>query len=161
MSQEKEQSNLIEEIGIGIEESLHLSPLASRIYALLILSSLEGLTFDAVKEIVKASKSSVSVNIKVLTQLGHVFYTTKTGDRKRYFKIAKYSSIISLDLYLNEIDKERLMLQKINAFNKKYHPEKFVNEKSLGEIFEEYLQKKEKLVKETIQKMENFKNADK
>jgi hypothetical protein len=95
----------------------------------------------------------------VLIQLGYISFLTKSGDRKRYFKIAKYSTIISLEIYLHEIDSERLMLEKINTFNKKHHPEKFINEKYLGVIFEEYLLKKEILVAETIQKMTNFQDT--
>lgn len=160
MSTYKQQSELIEDIGLGIEERLHLSPLASRIYALLILSSYNGLTFDEIKETIKASKSSISVNINVLTQLGYIIFTTKPGDRKRYFKIAKYVSQISLELSLNEIEKEKIILKKINSYNKKHHPEKFINENSLGEIFKEHLLKKEKLVKETIKKMSDFRNSE-
>lgn len=157
---DQEQKILIENIGVSIEDRLRLSPLASRIYALLILSSYEGITFDEIRECIKASKSSISVNINVLIQLGYISFLTKSGDRKRYFKIAKYSTIISLEIYLHEIDSERLMLEKINTFNKKYHPEKFINEKSLGVIFEEYLLQKEKLVAETIQKMTNFQDTE-
>jgi DNA-binding transcriptional regulator GbsR (MarR family) len=156
---DEEQKILIENIGVSIENRLRLSPLASRIYALLILSSYEGITFDEIREGIKASKSSISVNINVLIQLGYISFLTKSGDRKRYFKIAKYSTIISLEIYLHEIDSERLMLEKINTFNKKHHPEKFINEKSLGVIFEEYLLKKEILVAETIQKMTNFQDT--
>lgn len=157
---DEEQKILIENIGVSIENRLRLSPLASRIYALLILSSYEGITFDEIREGIKASKSSISVNINVLIQLGYISFLTKSGDRKRYFKIAKYSTIISLEIYLHEIDSERLMLEKINTFNKKHHPKKFINEKSLGVIFEEYLLKKEILVAETIQKMTNFQDTE-
>ena len=160
MLKNKEQKIVIEEIGLGIEEQLRLSPLASRIYALLILSSYEGITFDEIKETIKASKSSISVNINVLIQLGYITYLTKSGDRKRYFKIAKYSSLVSLQSYLYEIEKEKSMLEKINLFNRKYHSEKFIDEDSLGEIFQDYLLKKETLVADTIKKMSAFKNKE-
>ena len=161
MSQNKEQLQLIEEIGFGIEDRLRLSPLASRIYALLILSSYKGVTFDEIRETIKASKSSISVNINVLSHLGYITFITKSGDRKRYFKVAKYSSLLSLEIYLQTIDNEMKMLNKINKFNQKYHPEKYTNEESLGIIFQEYLQKKEKLVKKTISKMINFRKSEK
>jgi DNA-binding transcriptional regulator GbsR (MarR family) len=70
MDKQKEQLFLVENIGKSIEERLRLSPLASRIYTLLILSSYDGLPFEAIKETIKASKSSISVNINVLMQLG-------------------------------------------------------------------------------------------
>lgn len=160
MKVQKEQLQLIEDIGVGIEESLRLSPLASRIYALLILSSYNGVTFDEIKEIIKASKSSISVNINLLIQLGYIKFNTKSGDRKRYFKIAKYSSLHSLEIYLDDIENEKLMLKRINNFNKKHHQEKYIKEESLGEVFQEYLIKKENLVKQTIKKMQQFRSKE-
>ncbi|MEO9954796.1 MULTISPECIES: transcriptional regulator [Nonlabens] len=156
MSEQTEQELLIEELGIGIQDLLSLSPLASRIYALLILCSYEGLTFEEIRTIIKASKSSISVNINVLTQLNYISYQTKPGDRKRYFKLARYSSIISLNAYHTAIEKEIKILGEVNAFNKRYHPEKFNNEESLGIIYQDYLKEKLQLVKKTADKMTRF-----
>lgn len=161
MSQKEEQEQLIEKIGLGIEERLNLSPLASRIYALLVLSSYDGLTFEEIREVIQASKSSTSVNINVLTQLDYVTFYTKPGDRKRYFKLAKYSSLISLEAYLQAIDNEMEILGNINAYNKKYFPEKFTNEQSLGDIFQNYLEEKQHLVVRTIEKMKSFRKSEK
>lgn len=160
MSQQKEQAQLIEKIGIGLEERLKLSPLASRIYSLLILSSYDGLTFEEVREVIQASKSSTSVNINVLIQLGYITYYTKPGNRKRYFKLAKYSSLVSLESYCDIIDKEMDMVNRINAYNKKYYPQKFNNEESLGQIFQDYLVEKQELVARTIAKMKSFQITD-
>lgn len=161
MSQKKEQEALVEQIGLGIEERLKLSPLASRIYALLILSSYDGLTFEEIRATIQASKSSISVNINVLVQLDYINFHTKTGDRKRYFKLAKYSSLISLENYCDSIDKELVMLDRVNSYNKDYHPEKFLNEASLGIIFQEYLIKKKELVEQTIDLMRRFRKSEK
>lgn len=160
MTKNSEQIKLVEKIGSSIEERLRLSPLASRIYALLILSSFNGLSFDDIRETIKASKSSTSVNIKVLIQLGYIKSITRSGDRKRYFKIAKYSSLHSLELYNQVIDEEMRMVKKINAYNKEYHPEKYIEEESLGDIFQDYLLKKKALVEETISKMASFRKND-
>jgi hypothetical protein len=67
---------------------------------------------------------------------------------------------LSLELYLQTIDNEKDIIEQINNFNKKYHPEKYKNEKSLGDIFEKYLIKKEKLVDETIVKIKSFSNSE-
>ena len=151
-----EQELLIEKIGVGIQDVLNLSPLASRIYALLILSPYEGLSFEEIRTIIKASKSSTSVNINVLTQLEYISYHTRPGDRKRYFKLARYSAIISLNAYHNSIEKEIKIMSKVNDFNERYHPEKFQNEESLGVIYKEYLKEKQELVKRTAEKMTHF-----
>lgn len=160
MSQQQEQIKLIEKIGLGVEEHLKLSPLASRIYALLMLTSYKGLTFEEIRELIKASKSSTSVNINLLTQLDYITFYTKPGDRKRYFKLAKYSSLLSLEVYHQTIFKEIEIIEEINNYNKKFHPEKFINEQSLGHIFKDYLLEKQQLVNRTIEKMRNFRENE-
>ncbi|CAM4058777.1 GbsR/MarR family transcriptional regulator [Flavobacterium antarcticum] len=161
MSQKKKQEQLIEQIGLGIEGNLHLSPLAARIYALIILSSEEGLTFEEIRAIILSSKSSTSVNINVLLQLDYILFYTKPGDRKRYFKLAKYSSLVLLEAYLDGTDMEMEMVEKINDYNRNYFPEKFTNEESVGQIFESYLEEKKQLVERTISKMKEFRESEK
>lgn len=161
MEQRKEQEKLIEKIGLGIEEQLNLSPIASRIYALLILSSDGGLTFEGIRNVIQASKSSTSININVLTQLGYVRFYTKPGDRKRYFKLAKYASLMSLEGYIQTVVKEMEMVEIINSFNKMYFPEKFTNEESLGNIYQDYLIEKQRLVERTINRMQEFQSVEK
>ena len=56
VSEEKKQ--LIEDLGLNMEEQLRISPLAARIYALLVLSPEDGLMFDQIQDIIHASKSS-------------------------------------------------------------------------------------------------------
>ena len=72
MALSKEKLKLIEEIGLRLETRLQIAPLAARIYALLTLSSYDGLTFEEIREIIGSSKSSTSVNLNVLTQLKHI-----------------------------------------------------------------------------------------
>lgn len=160
MSNPKERNRLLEEVGLLIEERLGISPLAARIYALLTISSYEGLHFEEIREIIKASKSSTSVNINVLLQLEYISYHTKPGDRKRYFKVAKYYQLESLAKYHQSLTKEIEMVDRINAYNKKYHPIKFTPEKSVGNIAQNYLKKTQDLVKTTIENLKNLRNTD-
>ncbi len=152
-SEQKEQKQLIEEIGQVNEERLGLSPLAARIYALLALSSYDGLTFDEIKEFIQASKSSTSVNINVLTQLNHIEYYTKSGDRKRYFRVAKNYHQQALERYNQSLERDITMLDKINTFNKNHFPDKFKQEKSIGSIMQTYIKAQQKLTKDTIKKL--------
>lgn len=154
------QKELIEEIGLYIDETLNISPLAARIYALLMLSSYDGLTFDEIAEAIEASKSSTSVNINVLIQLKYVKYYTKPGDRKRYFKVAKYFQLQSLELLHQSLENEIGLVDKINNFNKIHHPEKFKNEKSMGSITQDYFREQQKLIKNTLRKMAAFQKND-
>lgn len=156
MPQQKELAQLVEQIGLDLEDRLRLSPLAARIFTLLILSSYEGLSFDEIRESIMASKSATSVNINVLLQLDYIVSYTNPGERKRYFKLVKYSQVVSLEAELQRIEKEKAMVQKINAYNKKYHSDKFIDENTVGNIFQEYLIEKQKLLKSTIKGMKNF-----
>lgn len=152
----REQGLLIEEIGMVIEERADLSPVAARIYATLILASDEGLTFEEITEVHQASKSSVSNNLKLLTKLKYVEYYTKPGERKRYFKAAKYYVKTAMETYNERFEKELEIVDKINRFNKKHNPEKFRNEKSVGTIYKEYLTQLNQGVKMKIQEVDTI-----
>lgn len=160
MSNAKDKECLIEDIGVRLETRLNISPLAARIYALLTLSSYDGLTFDDIRERIGSSKSSTSVNINALLQLKHVEFYTKPGDRKRYFRVAKYFQLSSLEVYVQSIQKDIELVDKINDYNKIHHPEKFSNEQSLGDVTIDYLEKMKILVNETVQTIENFRNSE-
>ncbi|MDQ7917975.1 MarR family transcriptional regulator [Mesonia sp. MT50] len=161
MPNPKERNQLLEDIGLLIEERLGISPLAARIYSLLTISSYDGLSFEEIRKIIKASKSSTSVNVNVLLQLGYISYHTKPGDRKRYFKVAKYYQLESLELYHQSLKREIEMVDKINAYNKKYHPIKFTPEKSVGNIAQIYLKKTQDLVKTTMESLKKHRNTEK
>lgn len=154
MALSKKKLKLIEEIGLRLEARLHIAPLAARIYALLTLSSYDGLTFEEIREIIGSSKSSTSVNLNVLSQLKHIEYYTKSGDRKRYFRVSKNFQLTTLESNLQSLENEMALVEKINAYNKEHFPEKFSNEKSRGEITKDYLVKMRALVVRTIEKIE-------
>ena len=135
----KEQSELIEEIGRVIEERADLSPLASRIYATLILASDDGLTFEDIIEAHQASKGSVSNNINVLVKLDYVSYYTKPGQRKRFFKASKLYVKTAMEKYQELFEKEINVVDKINKFNKKNNPDKFKDEESVEILYQKYL----------------------
>ncbi|MBF8150467.1 hypothetical protein ITJ86_11205 [Winogradskyella sp. F6397] len=156
LTQQKKQ--LVEEVGLVIEERANLSPLASRIYALLILSSNDGLSFEAIVCTMQASKSSVSNNINVLLQLHYVDYYTKPGDRKRYFRTSHFYIKNTLEQQVHLIEKELSVVQKINDFNKNHNPEKFKNEKSLGLLFEEHLEDQCANIHQKLKAIEAFQN---
>ncbi|SHI37384.1 DNA-binding transcriptional regulator GbsR, MarR family [Arenibacter nanhaiticus] len=159
VSDDKKQ--LIEEIGLAMEERMGISPLAARIYALLILSSsYGGLTFEEIREIIGASKSSTSININVLLQLKHIEYYTKPGDRKRYFKGSKYFQINFLKQHEESIGSEIGLIDKIIAFNEVHYPEKFNHEKSLGKIIQKYLKAHQELIRNTLVELDEYKENE-
>lgn len=76
---------LIEELGIHFEKS-GMQPAASRIYALLMVSDRNELTFEEIYETLNISKSAASNAINLLIGISHIEYITKSGERKRYFR---------------------------------------------------------------------------
>lgn len=156
----KKKQQLIEEIGQRLETRLRIAPLAARIYALLTLSSNEGLTFEEIRMIVGSSKSSTSVNLNVLIQLQLIKYYTKLGDRKRYFKIAKNFQLTALEAHQQSLKDEIELVEKINSYNKVHYPEKFINQKSLGSLTQDYLKKMQALVSSTFDKFKAFEHSE-
>ncbi|MBQ0768252.1 MAG: hypothetical protein KBT58_03110 [Bizionia sp.] len=130
---------LTEEVGLLIEERLHLTPLAARIYTTLILASEEGLTFEDIIKVNQASKSSVSNNLKVLVQLHYIEYYTKPGERKRYFRMSKYYLKTAMERHNQLFEQELYIINKITAHNKENNPVKFQKEEALVRIYREYL----------------------
>ena len=157
----EEKIHLIEEVGLHLEGSHKLTPLASRIYAIMILSSKEGFSFEEIMSITQASKSSVSTNISLLVQLNYVEFYTKSGERKRYFRGTNNYLKLTLQEYLQTIEKELLLVKKINQFNKVNNPTKFVENESMGVFFQEYLTTQKENLKRTLEKMKVFLNQDK
>ena len=154
------KKNLIEEIGVGIGERMGVSPLAARIYILLTLSPPDGLTFESIREELGSSKSSISINLNVLIQLKYVEYNTRPGDRRRYFKGAKNFQISYLKQTSQALNKEIELIDKINTYNQEHYPEKFIDEKSMGTIMQEYLKAQQELIAITLNKLLDFIEKD-
>lgn len=88
--QEKEE--LIEMLSIHFQNSHNLSPLGAKIWAVLIMDRNEdGLTFEYLVERLGASKSTISTNLNELLQKEIIYFETREGDRKKYFKAAPFS----------------------------------------------------------------------
>jgi len=151
-----EKCQLIEEVGINLEDRHGFAPLAARIYAFMILSDDHGHSFEEFVAMTESSKSSVSTNLNLLVQLKFVEYFTKSGDRKRYFRPSKNYLKITLQEYLLSAQKELKIVEKINKYNCEHHPEKFDKNESIGLIFQQYLMSHQENLKTTIDKMVQF-----
>ena len=153
----KEYSLLIEEVGQVIEERAGLSPLAARIYTTLILASEAGLTFEEITTLHHASKSSVSNNLNVLVKLDYVEYYTKPGERKKHFRSSPNYALNSMRKYEELFEKETAIINKINSYNAEYNSEKFINQKSAGPLYHDFLTKITSEFKNKIQQFEVLK----
>ncbi len=118
LANDLEKNKLIEELGVYFENNKILSPLAARIFAMLILTDEEGISFDSFVEGLKASKSSISTNLQLLQAAGRIVYFTKPGERKRYFKIAPNDLTEQLDKKIAQWEMEKEMHLKVYRFKK-------------------------------------------
>ncbi len=114
-----EKLALVEELGVHFGSADNLAPLASRIFVYLILSGLEGATFEELTEKLEASKSSISTNLQLLQSIGRITYYTKCGDRKRYFKVSPNHFISRLEEKTEMWTKDKNNHQKIYNYKKK------------------------------------------
>lgn len=148
-----EKIKLVEEMGVHFEKKHDFSPLAARIFSIMVVSPNDGHTFEEIVEITKASKSTVSTHLNLLLQLKTVEYFTISGDRKRYFRASKNYLRVTLEEYLLHVTEEIQMLEKISSFNEKNNKQKFEKNKNFDVIFKNYLKNQKINLEEMIEKM--------
>lgn len=92
-----DKEDLVERLGVFMEQKEQLAPVAARILSYIILTGKAGTTFDDLVRDLCASKSTISTHLNHLADLKRILYFTKTGDRKKYFTINEDSIIQSID----------------------------------------------------------------
>ncbi|WP_317191976.1 transcriptional regulator [Tamlana sp. s12] len=128
----KDKMILVEKFGVFLEKREQLAPVAARIFAYIVLTGKSGTTFDNLVQVLCASKSTISTNLNHLQDLKKIEYFTKTGDRKKYFKVNDNSILQKIDEMIfnwteeREIHTELMNYKKtINALDTVPHEEKF------------------------------------
>lgn len=154
MANTKEE--LIETLGLHLEGEHNLPPLAARIYAVLVMTNEDGLTFEDCLEKRGASKSSTSTSLNLLLNMGIVTYFTKPGDRRRYFTLAKKKTffLTKLQENLKRLENEKNIITSVMDYHQKKSPKKFEEGKARTSIYLDYINKNETLLKESIKKLE-------
>lgn len=104
---------LLEELGVFLEEKNQIPPVAARIYGYLILDANQGVTFEALVKTIKASKSTISTNLKLLKSKRFITHFTKCGDRKKYFKTDEDHIFLLIENKINHWKKEKFLHEKI------------------------------------------------
>nr|WP_321415598.1 ArsR family transcriptional regulator [uncultured Allomuricauda sp.] len=157
---EKSREEIVETVGLNLEEEHNLPPLAARIYAILILTDKDGLTFDSCLDRLNASKSSISTSLNLLLNMGLVTYFTKSGDRKRYFKTAKKKTFFlsKLQENLKRIESEKHIITLVMGYHEQYCPKKFEEGQVRTEVYLDYVNETEKTLKKSIKKLESILN---
>ncbi|SHO61568.1 GbsR/MarR family transcriptional regulator [Algoriphagus zhangzhouensis] len=112
----EKQKELIERIGV-FHEHKGMQPLVGRIIGLMLIHDNAEVTFDEIVDLLGVSKSAVSNALTFLQAKERVVYTTKPGDRKRYFKLKIHDwkenftkdivGIVEIQKFLAEVLEER------------------------------------------------------
>lgn len=154
------KAEIIETIGVHLEQEQNLPPLAARIYAILILTDQDGLTFEDCLEKRGASKSSTSTSLNLLMNMGLINYFTKPGDRRRYFKTAKKKTFFlsKLQENLKRVEAEKNIITLVLNYHKKYAPNKYKDGQTRTEVYLDYANENEKILKKSIKKLESILN---
>lgn len=149
------KEELIESLGMHFESMYQLPPLATRIYALLILTGNEGLTFEALIEATEASKSSVSTSINLLLQTQKIEYFTKPGDRKRYFRKNAHYLKNRLETYVQQVNKELRLFESTCGYMSECNKQSYEEHKNITIIYRTYLEAIKTLMDTTIKQLED------
>lgn len=82
----KEKLAYIEESGLVFEQ-LGMTRMCGRVFGYLAVCDEEAVSFDQIREVVDASKGSISSTTKQLVSVGFVNTVSLPGDRKTYYQI--------------------------------------------------------------------------
>lgn len=141
-----------------MEEEYKLPPLAARIYAVLILTAEEGLTFEDCIEKLGASKSSTSTSLNLLLSMGIISYFTKHGDRRRYFTATKRKNffLTKLQENLKRLEAERNIITLMMDYFSSCNPKKIEEGKDKIEVYLDYVNQNKSLLKGSIKKFKTL-----
>ena len=87
MTLNSEKERFIEDNGL-LFEKLGVTRMSGRILGYLMVADKEKVSFNELTEVLKASKSSISTNLKMLLQIGFVKPLTLPGERKTYYMLS-------------------------------------------------------------------------
>ncbi len=88
LGMETEKITYIEESGL-LFEKLGLTRMAGRVFGYLVVSEEDQASFDQIREVLQASKGSISGTMKQLLNAGMVEAVSLPGDRKTYYRPSK------------------------------------------------------------------------
>ncbi|MEX0648354.1 MAG: hypothetical protein WEA56_16950 [Balneolaceae bacterium] len=100
---EKEKLRYIEEAGL-LFESAGLTRMSGRIFGYLLICDEDQVSFNQIKEVLKASKGSISTNLKQLVHTEFIEPVSLPGDRKTYYRASH--------IHIGDILKGRTKLMK-------------------------------------------------
>ncbi|MGV8812721.1 MAG: GbsR/MarR family transcriptional regulator [Gelidibacter sp.] len=114
-----DKQDLVERLGVFMEQEEQLAPVAARILSYIILTGNVGTTFEELVKDLCASKSTISTHLNHLADLKKIVYFTKTGDRKKYYTINEDSIIRSIDAMMESWFTQKELHLEIKEFKEK------------------------------------------
>ena len=123
-----EKQNLVERLGVFMEQREQLAPLAARILSYVVLTGKRGTTFEDLVNDLSASKSTISTHLNHLSDLKRIVYFTKTGDRKKYYTINEDSILQSIDNMMESWVIQKDLHEEIKSYKSK------INEQSSEDV---------------------------
>ena len=159
----KERLVLLEMMGELFRRMHHLSPMAAKILSVLAIEGyMHGLTFEDLIERLGVSKSALSTNIHLLLDKELIYYETKEGKRRKYFKSFPFNKRFEgfLELIRYEKDFTMRFQQYMKAQNENEHL--FTEERihKLG-LFLDYLNQIEHLTQDFLKKLKQEEISEK
>ncbi|WP_454998091.1 MarR family transcriptional regulator [Capnocytophaga granulosa] len=159
----KERLVLLEMMAELFRRLHYLSPMAAKILSVLAIEGrTHGLTFEDLIERLKVSKSALSTNIHLLLDKELIYYETKEGKRRKYFKFFPFDKRFEgfLGLIRYEKDFTVRFQQYMKTQNESEHS--FTEERihKLG-LFLDYLEQIEALTEDFLKKLKQEEISEK
>ena len=90
--------------------------------------------------------------------MGVITYFTKPGDRRRYFKTAKKKTFFlsKLQENLNRLESEKHIITLVMGYHKNYSPKKYEEGQERTQVYLDYVNENEKMLKKSIEKLESI-----
>lgn len=110
------KQDLVERLGVFMEQKEQLAPVAARILSYIVLTGKAGTTFEDLVRDLCASKSTISTHLNHLADLKRIVYFTKPGDRKKYYTINESSIIQSIDTMMESWIQQKELHQEIKVY---------------------------------------------
>lgn len=153
---ETEKNELVEGLASLFRRLHKISPMASKILATLVLEGYpEGLTFEQLVTSFQASKSTISSNLNTLLALELIYYETKEGKRRKYFKSFPFTKRFTdfLDNVQYEKDFTNRFLQYMETAPPPEGPEEWSKKTQNLQMLLSYLSEIEKLTTRFLYQM--------
>ena len=160
MNTDLEKEELIEMMGIHLQNQHSISPLTGKVWATLIIEGKNnGITFDYLVEKLQASKSSISTSLNLLLKADKIYYSTISGDRKKYFRPYPFSErFVRL---LKNMAFEKILLEKVIRYKSKAQkPDESTCSLENIKAYKEHLNEMEKITEKLLTDLKRIENKN-